>query len=439
HPCGQVANFVIECALADLWRSWGIKPDVVLGHSLGDFAAAYTAGVLTLEDGVRLVAERGRLMETADGEMVSVLASEAEVAPLVAAYEDVTIGVINGPQSVVISGGRTHVLAIAEQLQADGYKTRKLAIPMAAHSPLLDPVLDDFERAVRKITLAPPKLRVISSMTGQPVTNELTDPTYWRNHLRQTVRFADGIATLQAQGVDICIEIGPKPTLLGMAKDSFDKMTGPHQVIESSSHPVILSSCHPLLLPSLRKGRNSLQQMVESLGKLYVHGAAIEWRSFHRERNERSSDGTERRQRKVVLPTYPFQQQRYWATTPKRQARASLNGPAGALIDKQIRSPLHNATLFETAWSLEAFPYLRDHQVYGAVVSPGAAHLALAVSAAASTWGQLSCTVADVIFPAPLVIPEESTAPDGRTVQLVLTPLAANGHGPAAEFKLLSF
>ncbi|MEZ4737711.1 MAG: type I polyketide synthase, partial [Caldilineaceae bacterium] len=200
HPCGQATNFALQCALADLWRSWGVQPAAVLGHSLGDFAAAYTAGVLALEDGLRLVTVRGQLMEQALGSMVSVLAAEAEVAPFLRAYQDVTIGVINGPRSVVISGGHAPVAQVAEALQAAGFKTRQLAIPVAAHSPMLDPVLAAFEQAVRGVRLSKPQLPVISSMTGKPVSDELTDPAYWRQHLRNTVRFADGVQSLAAQG-----------------------------------------------------------------------------------------------------------------------------------------------------------------------------------------------------------------------------------------------
>jgi microcystin synthetase protein McyG len=296
HPCGQAANFALECALADLWRAWGIHPDVVLGHSLGDFAAAYTAGVLTLEEGLALVTARGRFMATADGEMVAVMAGEAAVAPFLRDCPDVAIGVINGPHSVVISGGRVNVARITEQLRLAGFKTRKLAIPVAAHSPILDPVLAEFEAVVRRVVLRPPQVPVVSSMTGALVTTELTDPTYWRRHLRNPVRFADGVTTLAAHGVRLLIEIGPKPTLLGMVE----------QILE----PQHTASAAPvMLLPSLRDNRSDWQQMVESLGGLYVQGAALDWAGFDQARQRQ----------KVHLPTYPFQRQRYWVALPTNQ------------------------------------------------------------------------------------------------------------------------
>jgi len=302
HTCGQVVNFAIECALADLWRSWGVMPDVVFGHSLGDFAAAYTAGVLTLEDGLRLVTIRGKLMEQGQGLMVAVNASERDVSPFVAPYDDVVIGVINSPKNVVISGEREHTAFVARRLNEAGFTTNKLQIPMAAHSPMLDGTLDEFESEVSAIALAEPRMTVVSSMTGQPVVSELTDPSYWRNHLRNQVRFADGMNTLQRLGIDVFIEIGPKPSLLGMGR-----------------------LCLPewgAWLPSLQPNFSDAQTILQSVAELYVRGVSIDWPCFEQFR---------RHQRKrVVLPAYPFQRQHFWLpavatgeqvdqTTPDRQ------------------------------------------------------------------------------------------------------------------------
>ncbi|MFN8494509.1 MAG: SDR family NAD(P)-dependent oxidoreductase [Caldilineaceae bacterium] len=418
HPCGQAANFAIECALADLWRSWGIEPDVVLGHSLGDFAAAYTAGVLSLEDGLRLVTERGRLMELAQGSMVSVLAAEAEVAPLVAEFADVTIGVINGPQSVVISGGHISVAQVVVQLQAAGFKTRKLAIPVAAHSPMLDPVLDAFEAAVRKVTLAKPRGLVVSSMTGKLVTDELTDPLYWRKHLRNTVRFADGVQTLHAQGCTVFLEVGPKPTLLGLAQPTLEAIND--------------AQAQPILLPTLREGHSDWQQMLESLGRLYTLGQTIHWQEVNRAYA----------QRKVVLPTYPFQRQRYWldrSTISDLQPRV-----LAPLLDRQMNLPSLGQTVFETAFSIERFPWLRDHLVYGQCVVPGAAHLAMVLNSVPLTANAAACVLEDVLFPSALILPAATAV---RTVQLhcstVATPSSKDGAASATEaataFQLLSF
>ena len=454
HPCGQAVNFALECALVDLWQSWGIQPDLVLGHSLGDFAAAYAAGVLSLEDGLRLVSTRGRLMEQAVGSMVSVMGGEAEVAPFVEPYADVVIGVINGPRSVVISGGHEHVGAATAALDAAGFKTRKVAVPMAAHSPLLDPVLDEFETFIREqITLHPPQRPVVSSMTGKLVTTELTDPVYWRQHLRQPVRFVDGVETLAAEGCTIFIEIGPKPTLLGMVEPILEGMTGGqddkmtrgqgHERVLSTredkitdqpkDHRVIVSSGPPvILLPSLRQQEDDWQQLLTSLGELYVHGVAIDWVGFV---------GNARGARKILLPTYPFQHERYWIEPAKPKRHADALSP---LIDKMIKSPSLKATLFETALSTERLPFLHDHRLFGTIVAPGACHLAMVLSAAALAFppphgkqgraGAWRYQLLDVILPQPLTLADDET----RTAQIIFRPTPNNGADEQVDFELLS-
>ncbi|MFM7582292.1 MAG: acyltransferase domain-containing protein, partial [Caldilinea sp.] len=262
HPCAQAANYALECALADLWRSWKLQPDLVLGHSLGDFAAAYTAGVFSLEDGLRLVTARGQLMAQAPGSMLAVMADEASVAPWVTPYTDAVIGAVNGPHNVVISGAEGSVAALDTELRAAGFKTKRLGIPVAAHSPLLDPVLDAFEAVVASIPLAPPQLAVVSSMTGAPIDEALAEPSYWRRHLRAPVHFARGVQTLQAQGCTVLIEMGPQATLLKLAE----------QVMKE---PVEL-------LPSLQRGCPDWQQMLESAGRLYREGVELDWHLLNR-------------------------------------------------------------------------------------------------------------------------------------------------------------
>ena len=405
HPCGQATNFAIECALADLWRSWGVEPDFVLGHSLGDFAAAYTAGVLSLEDGLRLVTERGRLMETALGSMVAVRGSEAEILPFLKAADSVTIGVINGPRSVVISGEDHQVSVVNRQLQAAGFQTRKLAIPVAAHSPMLDPVLDDFAQAVGRLVLSPPTLPVVSSMTGQLVQDELTDPNYWRNHLRDTVRFADGVQTLWDQGCTIFIEIGPQPTLLGITEQ-----------IENEGM---------VTLPSLRENQSDWQQMLTSLAALYTHGVPIDWHGFDQPYQRH----------KVQLPTYPFQRQRYWIDAPRKKAKVddSAENRLKPLIDKMIHTPVSNTTIFETLFSADARPNLADYRISDTAVVPVATQLALLFEAAGLALDGRSPALENLAFPDPLVIPEQGR----RTVQLLATASAANPD--LLDLKLVGF
>ncbi|MEM7125916.1 MAG: SDR family NAD(P)-dependent oxidoreductase [Chloroflexota bacterium] len=336
-PCLTAAIFAIECALVEVWWSWGITPDIVLGHSLGDYAAAHTAGIFSLEDGLRLVTRRGELMAQALGSMVAVLASEADVLSFIENYKDITIGVINGPTSIVLSGRNDSITKVTEELQVAGFKTRILNTPVANHSPLLDPVLDDFEQAVQNATLHSPKLKVISSMTGQLTTDELTNPTYWRQHLRNTVRFADGVTTLHEQGVELFIEIGPGATLLRtihQAASGKERRPKGSQIEDAAN--LRLSTLQPLnfpAFPSLRKSKSDWQQMLESLGELYVHGVEIDWIGFEK--------GYMRQ--KVALPTYPFQRQRYWVEPtddqPGTQAvRQSTRQPDSRTLPVQAKN-----------------------------------------------------------------------------------------------------
>lgn len=397
HPCGQAVNFAIECALADLWRSWGIEPDLVLGHSLGDFAAGYTVGVLSLEDGLRLVIERGRLMEHAKGSMVSVMASEKEAQPFVARFADVTIGVINGPCSVVISGGDINVAQVMEQFQLAGYKTHKLDIPVAAHSPMLEPVLDEFEAAVRQVKLAAPTRAIVSSMTGKLVTSELTDPAYWRQHLRDTVRFANGVQTLRNEGVTIFIEIGPKATLLGVAEQCLDKET-PN-----------------LFLPSLREGQNDWQPMLTSLAALHVRGSPVDWVRFNQ-------DEANRRQR-LVLPTYPFQRQRYWIATPPRQV--SLPVAEGGFDQRSLgrqRLAIANDPSLRVSFEVgqELPPFLKHHRIFGKPILAAGFYFEGAVGTARGFLNSDRLCLQNVTLEQALVLP--ANPPETLTMQVVLTP-----------------
>lgn len=265
HPVGAATTFAIQCALVEMLRAWGVQADMIVGHSLGDFAAAVAVGVLSLADGMKIVCERGRLMQQAVGAMISVLATIEDVTPLIAEMDDVAIGVINSPTSIVVSGGSNNIEQVEQQLIARGFKTRKLDIPMAAHSPMLDPVLDPFEQCVASVALAPPaeNVTVISSMLGREISAELTHPTYWRDHLRQPVRFADAVDCLFAMECDLFVEIGSNPTLLGIIR-LLDAPQG-----------------RPTLLPTLRKGKDDWGQLLKSIATLYERGVAINWAAFN--------------------------------------------------------------------------------------------------------------------------------------------------------------
>ncbi len=308
----QPAIFAIEYALFQLWQSWGIKPDVVMGHSVGEYVAATVAGVFSLEDGLRLIAARGRLMQQLPegGEMVSLIASESKVESAIAPYaEKVAIAAINGPESTVISGEAEPVRAIVGSLESEGIKTKQLQVSHAFHSPLMEPMLEEWETVANQISYNQPRIPVISNVTGTTADRNIATAKYWVAHVRQPVRFAQGMNTLHELGYEVFIEIGPKPVLLGMGRECLVGTKG-----------------QKLWLPSLRSGKPDWVQILESLGQLYIQGVKIDWLGFDRDYPRQ----------KVVLPTYPWQRRRYWITDLQKYQKPVVSEPEK--VQKQVQS-----------------------------------------------------------------------------------------------------
>ncbi|HLO30244.1 MAG TPA: amino acid adenylation domain-containing protein [Anaerolineales bacterium] len=283
----QPALFAFEYALAEMWRSWGVEPSAALGHSVGEYVAACVAGVFSLEDGLHLIAERARLMGALphNGTMAAVFADPSRIAGALQTHSDqVSIAALNGPENTVISGERSAVQAILAELTGLGISSRPLTVSHAFHSPLMDAILDDFASAARRIHFFPPRLPLVSNVTGAVMApDQVPDEAYWRGHLRAAVQFSEGMQSLAHLGIDAFIEIGPSPVLLGM---------GQYCLPESKA----------AWLPSLRQGQDDWQILLGSLGQLFVQGADIDWAGF--------DQGYIRH--KVSLPNYPFQRQRYW-------------------------------------------------------------------------------------------------------------------------------
>merc|ERR1739838_199297 len=303
----QPALFAIEYALAQLWQSWGIKPDIVMGHSVGEYVAATVAGIFSLEDGLKLIAERGRLMQElpAGGEMFAVMASESKVKTFIAPYPEIAIAAINGPESIVISGESAAMKTIVSSFSVVGIKAKQLEVSHAFHSPLMEPMLANFEAVAAQLTYNQSKIPVISNLTGTIADQSIASAQYWINHVRQPVRFVQGMETLHKQGAEIFLEIGPKPILLGMGRRCLPEDVG-----------VWLPSLRPkkVPLPSPQKNgmpedvallRDEWQQMLSSLGELYLRGAKVDWMGVDKDY----------KRQKVALPNYPFQRKRYWMET----------------------------------------------------------------------------------------------------------------------------
>ena len=283
----QPALFAIEYALAAMWQSWGVAPALVLGHSIGEYVAACVAGVFSLEDALRLVAARGRLMQALPpgGSMAAVWAGEPEVRDAIAATGGrVSLAAINGPSSVVVAGPDGDVAALCATWTAGGVRTKALTVSHAFHSSLMDPMLDEFASVAAGVSYARPRIGVISNVTGARATaSELGSAAYWRTHVRATVQFAAGMQALADDGINAFIEIGPTATLLGLGQGC-------------------VAPAGATWLPSLRKDRDAWGSLLDSVANLFVRGAEIDWKAF--------DAGYARN--KVALPTYPFQRERYW-------------------------------------------------------------------------------------------------------------------------------
>ncbi len=283
----QPALFAIEYALAQLWRSWGIEPTVVMGHSVGEYVAACVAGVFSLEDGIKLIAQRAKLMQTlpSGGTMVAIFANETRVMAAIKPYsQQVSIAATNGPENIVISGQGDAVEAIVQELELAGIECRPLNVSHAFHSPLMKPILDTFERLAQEVKYSTPQLPIISNLTGKLVTGqEITSAAYWRNHINETVRFSESIQTLHEQGYELFVEIGPHPVLSGMGRRCLPTAAG-------------------TWLPSLKREQNDWQQILQSVSTLYEKGVEVDWCGFDQDYQRH----------RLSLPTYPFERQSYW-------------------------------------------------------------------------------------------------------------------------------
>ncbi|MEU3723800.1 SDR family NAD(P)-dependent oxidoreductase [Streptomyces sp. NPDC031705] len=376
----QPALFALEVALFRLLESWGVRPDVVAGHSIGEIAAAHVAGVLSLEDACTLVSARGRLMQAlpAGGTMVAVQASEEQVIPLLAGREaGAGIAAVNGATSVVIAGNETTVREITETL---GVKSKQLPVSHAFHSPLMEPMLEDFRGIVAGLTFHAPRLSFVSTVTGRSATaGELCSVDYWVEHVRRPVRFADAIATLETQGVTRFLELGPDATLTAMAKPC--------------------ASDTALVVPALRKNRSEARSTITALGELFAHGTPVDWPALFAGTGARTVD----------LPTYPFQHEHLWLTVPTDGA---AHGDAGAfglaeaghpLLGALVEQPDSGTLTLTGRLSLRTHPWLADHAVLGTVLLPGTALVELALKAGELVGSPL---LDELTLQAPLVVPE---------------------------------
>ncbi|MER6952809.1 SDR family NAD(P)-dependent oxidoreductase [Streptomyces sp. NPDC000618] len=407
----QPALFALETALFRLLASWGVTPDYVLGHSVGEIAAAHVAGALDLADAARLVVARGRLMQAlpAGGAMLAVQTGETEaLAALAEVLGDhagrVDLGAVNGPRSVVFSGTAEAVEALAAHFTAEGRRIRRLDVSHAFHSPLMEPMLAEFGELVARLDFAAPRIPVVSNLTGAVLgADEIADPQYWVRHARHTVRFADGVAALVDAGVTGFLELGPDATLTTMAEDCFD--TAPAGVCTSL----------------LRRDGSEPATLLTALARAHVHGVTVDWDAVFAGTDARWAD----------LPTYSFQRAPYWPaeSTADRGdlSAAGLDDTGHPLLGAMVSAASGGDVLFTGELSLAAQPWLADHRILDAVLFPGTGFLELALWAGSRLdTGELE----ELVVHRPLILPEHG----GVTVQVVVGEATDDDRRPVAVY-----
>jgi acyl transferase domain-containing protein/acyl carrier protein len=353
----QPALFALEYALAEQWRAWGITPSVVLGHSVGEYAAACVAGVMTLEEGLGLIAERGRLMQAlpAGGAMAAVFAAEDQVARRIAPLAGrVSIAAQNGPEETVVSGDADAVAEVVAAFAAEGVNARPLEVSHAFHSHRLDPMLEPLAARAAGIAAAPPRILLVSNLTGAPFApGAAPDAGYWRRHAREPVRFLASIQALRQLGVNVLLEIGPHPTLVALAARAAPDATWAS-------------------VASLRRGKDDAREAASAVAALYARGAPVAWDAVSRGRG-----------RRVPLPTYPFQRARYWPEIKPQKAPSVAPG-GHPLLGRRQPSPRPGAE-FLAEIGRDAPAFLAEHAVLGTVPFPATGYVEMALAAAGAT------------------------------------------------------
>jgi acyl transferase domain-containing protein/acyl carrier protein len=401
----QPALFALEYSLAKLWMSWGVIPADLMGHSVGEYVAACIAGVFSLEDGLALIAARGRLMGAlpANGAMAAISADESSVASAVAPYaREVSIAAVNGPASVVISGNRSRIEQLIQQFTGRGIRTVPLDVSHAFHSPLVAPILAEFRRIAETIDYSVPRLELVSNVTGSVAGAELATADYWCRHVLAPVRFASGMQALQGRGCDTFIEMGPRPVLLGMGRQCLPQ--------------------EGTWLPSLRPDAEDWTVLLRSVATLFVRDVPVDWEAFDRDYAPR----------RVRLPNYPFERRRYWIDAPVKSPSHMTTAPvAGAHGLLGARIPLATGdVVYTNRLSRDSPAYLSDHVVAGRTLLPATALVEMALTAAqlAGPLSGAALVIEDLGIVAPLVLDEHTPV----ETQVVVAP------GSPRSFRILS-
>ena len=397
----QPALFSVEYALAELWKSWGIIPDVVIGHSVGEYVAACVAGVFSLEDGLRLIARRGQLMteQCKQGVMAAVRANVGEVKKyLTAADVDLDIAGVNGPAAAVISGELAQLNKATTFLEAQGVVVTRLSVSHAFHSQMMDPMLGEFANELEKTKFSQPNIAVISNVTGALADESILSSQYWLNHIRQPVLYMQGIQAMTDMAVNLFVEIGPSPVLIGMGRQC---------VMDSDAK----------WFPSLRPEYSDTQQMLETLGSLYCSGVKPDFTGLDKD-YKRS---------KLQIPTYVFDRKRFWVRLEDTGAHSwppiyGRDSKSVSLLGQALPLASTEAVHFNSYIDTNIFPYLADHRLLDSAVVPASAYIELALSAATRQNKSIQWRLNEISFLKPLFIEQ------GIHVQTILRNIDKPDH-----------
>jgi acyl transferase domain-containing protein/acyl carrier protein len=369
------ANFIVQVSLAALWRSWGVEPGAIVGHSLGEIAAAHVAGVLNLEDAIRVLYHRSRLLNkiAGQGAMMAVGFSEHDAVPYLAAHKDkVTIAAVNSPSAITFAGDKAALEQIAAQLQEQGVFNRFLQVEMAYHSPYMEPLREEVYSSLHDVEARELACPIYSSVTGKREDGVTFDTGYWWRNMRQPVYFAHAIDALIQDGFRVFLEIGPHPVLSTSIKQCLA-----HRGEQGIS------------VASMRRDKPERATMLEGLAGLYVSGCPIDWDRYY------SQGGTY-----VSLPSYPWQRETYWHEAEDAQAER-IGMPTHALLGRRVPAP---TPAWESRLNRNLLPYLPDHKVQGLEVLAGASYAELGLAIHHELTGQSQSVLEDLEFHKALVI-----------------------------------
>lgn len=378
----QPAIFALEYALASHWQSLGVKPAVMVGHSVGEYAAAVIAGIMSLDDAMKLIVARGRLMVELceQGDMAAILATRDQVEALVAGMDDVQIAACNAPGNTVVSGTTQGIERVIEKARVSDIDARLLTVSHAFHSNMMQPMLEAFRKVAESISYQPATLPIVSTVSGVANQGEMSTASYWVEHVKRPVLFVDAIKQLPTLKINVCLEVGPGSTLTGLAQQ-------------------ILGQDGFTLVHSLRAKQDACRQFNMAVAQLYARGVDINWKQF---------DSAYARQR-VAVPSYAFDRKRYWLGDNDNGMIAAGGGSMGQVTDNvmlMMRSPMSDDFFFENSFSQSQPFNLDDHRLYEVVVAPGAFHVANTILCARDAFGEKPVKLDDVVFPNPLIVEE---------------------------------